>query len=235
MGLVKHDGPLYSLLGETGLDPIVLLPHIAALVGSVHRAGDLMVLQGELLVVVIVYSFILSVVGIVSFCEGLELSSLVPLGSGDIERRIIGFSNTLDKVVIAGHHVRAVISDRDPSDGQLDNLGCLSMLVELLGGLAVGIKEEGLEGHPALGDVVDLGHGSDHVVSRGPVELVVLSLLVLIRLPHPEGLDTLDHLVAGHAGEDVDLVSGRGSEDLHRREQNFFTSFRILMKLNINT
>ena len=84
------------------------------------------------------------------------------------------------------------------------------MLVELSRGLAVGIKEEGLEGHPILGNVVDLGHGSDHVVSRGLVELVILSLLVFIRLSHPEGLDTLDHLVVGHVGEDVDLVPGRG-------------------------
>ena len=125
-------------------------------------------------------------------------------------RRVIGSHNPLEKVVVAGHHVREVIGDEDPSDVRLDHLGCLSVFLELSRVLVVGIKDEGLEGHPVLGDVVDLGHGSDHVVSRGPVELVVFSLLVLIRLPHPEGLDTLDHLVAGHAGADVDLVPGRG-------------------------
>jgi hypothetical protein len=35
VGLVKYD--------EVGLDPVGLLPHGSALVGGVHRAGDLMV------------------------------------------------------------------------------------------------------------------------------------------------------------------------------------------------
>jgi hypothetical protein len=96
------------------------------------------------------------------------LSSLYPLGSGDIERRIIGFSNTPDKVAIDGCHVREVIGDEDPSEVHLEHLGCWSMLVELSRGLAVGIKEDGLEGHPVLGGVVDLGHGSDHVSAEDP-------------------------------------------------------------------
>ena len=156
--------------------------------------------QGELLLLVIMYSVILFLPRVFLFCEGLELSSLVPLGSGDIERRIIGVNNTINKAVIAGHHVLEVISDKDHSDIQLDILGCLSLLVGLFRGLAVRIKEEGLEGHLALGDEVGLGLGSVHAVGGGPVALVVLSLLNLIRLPLPDGLDTQDILVASHGG-----------------------------------
>jgi hypothetical protein len=52
---------------------------------------------------------------------------------------------------------------------QLDNLGWLSVLVELFRGLAVGIKDEGLEGHLALGEDVDLvaGHGGHGQLVRG--------------------------------------------------------------------
>ena len=87
---------------------MVLLPHGNALVGGVR--------QVEFLVVVIVYTCIMSVIRIFSFCGGLELSSLVSLGTGDVERRIIGFSNTLDNIVISGHCVCEVIGDEDPPD-----------------------------------------------------------------------------------------------------------------------
>jgi hypothetical protein len=69
---------------------VVLLPNDNALGGGVHRAGDLIVRQGGLLVVDIVYSF----------SEGLELSSLFPLGSGDVERGLIGSYDILDKGIM---------------------------------------------------------------------------------------------------------------------------------------
>ena len=76
--------------------------------------------QGELLVLVIMYSVILSDTSVFLRCDGLELSSLILLESVDIERKIIGVNNALD-----------VIIEGDPSDVQLDMLSCLSVLVEL--------------------------------------------------------------------------------------------------------
>jgi hypothetical protein len=102
------------------------------------------------------------------------------------------FPNTLDKAEIAGHHVLEVISDEDPSDVQVDILSCLSVLVELFSGLAVGNEEEGLDGHLTIGDDVGLGLGSVLVLGDGLVELVVLTLLDIVSLPGPDGLVTLD-------------------------------------------
>ena len=103
--------------------------------------------------------------------------------SRDIERKIIGVNNTLDKAEMAGHHVLEVISAENPPDVQLDVLSCMSVLVELFRRLAVGNEEEGPEGHLSLGDKVCLGHGAALVLGDELIELVVLPLLDLIRLP----------------------------------------------------
>ena len=57
-----------------------------------------------------------------------------------------------------------------------------------LGGLGVGDEEKRLEGDLVLGDEVGLGHGAVLVLGDGFVELVILILLNVIRLPGPDGL-----------------------------------------------
>ena len=69
--------------------------------------------------------------GLIVFPSDLQELVLLECFSGDIERKIIGVNNTLDKAEIAGHHVLEVVSDEDPSDVQLDILSCLFVLVGL--------------------------------------------------------------------------------------------------------
>ena len=59
-----------------------------------------------------------------------------------------------------------------------------------LGGLGVGDEEKRLEGDLALGDEVGLGHGAGDRF----VELVILILLNVIRLPGPDGLGLIAQL-----------------------------------------
>ena len=63
-----------------------------------------------------------------------------------------------------------------------------------LGGLGVGDEEKRLEGDLALGDEVGLGHGAVLVLGDGFVELVILILLNVIRLPGPDGLGRVAQL-----------------------------------------
>ena len=106
----------------------------------------------------------------------------------------IGVNNTLDKAEIAGHHVLEVISGENHPDVQLDVLSCMSVLVELFRRLAVGNEEEGPEGHLSLGDKVCLGHGAALVLGDELIDLVVIPLLDLIRLPGPYRLGLVTRL-----------------------------------------
>ena len=63
-----------------------------------------------------------------------------------------------------------------------------------LGGLGVGDEEKRLEGDLARGDAVGLGHGAVLVLGDGFVELVILILLNVIRLPGPDGLGRVAQL-----------------------------------------
>ena len=60
--------------------------------------------------------------------------------------------------------------------------------------LGVGDEEKRLEGDLALGDEVGLGHGAVLVLGDGFVELVILILLNVIRLPGPDGLGRVAQL-----------------------------------------
>merc|ERR1719498_92680 len=178
----------------TGLGGVVAeeLGELGAVLGILVDAELEVVAEGlvELGVVVLVLS------DLVHHLEALlddvlldHLEDLVLLEhlAGDVERKILGIDDTLDKGEVLGDDVLAVVHDEDAAHVQLDVVRLL-LAVEHVEGGALGDEEHGLELELTLDGEVLHRELLLPVVGEGLVEGGVLIIGDLLGGAHPDGL-----------------------------------------------